>query len=134
MTVRRLVLIAVAVVFSTTFVAAQKGGAKWVNLGQRIVTDRADHDTIVVTAAKGTFRAVKFEVVGHAVQFHRVVIHFGSGADQTVQMKDVIRAGGSTRDIDLEGGARVIRSIDFWYDAQTIGRGGKATVRALARE
>ncbi len=105
----------------------------WALLGERTVTDRGDHDTVVVSGVRGTFTAVKFEVQRHAVDFQRVVIHFGNGDDQKVELRDTIRAGGETRVIDIEGANRVIRSIDFWYDANTIGRGGRAVVRALGR-
>jgi hypothetical protein len=108
-------------------------GNDWVRLGERIVSDKNDHDTITVTAARGTFTAVKFEVVRHAVDFHKVVIHFGSGDDQNLELRNTIPAGGSSRVIDIDGANRVIKSIDFWYDAKTIGRGGTATVRAMGK-
>ncbi|MEQ1869078.1 MAG: hypothetical protein ABL961_03540 [Vicinamibacterales bacterium] len=130
---RRFAMVVAAVlvvVFGSVGLGAQRG-RDWVLLGERTVTDRADHDTLVVTAARGTFTGVKFEVARHAVDFHRVVIHFGNGADQKVEMRDTIRAGGETRNIDIDGANRVIRSIEFWYDANTIGRGGRAVVRVL---
>lgn len=135
MMARRAWLAVFAIVVCTIGLSAQRGrgGPRWELLGARAVTDRADHDTIVVTAARGTFRAIKFEVVGHAVDFQRVVLHFRNGDDQKLELRHTIPAGGSSRDIDIEGGDRVIRSIDFWYDARTLGRGGKATVRALGR-
>ena len=112
---------------------AQGRGPQWVVLGTRTVSDRADHGTIRVTGAKGTFTAVKFEVRQRAVDFHRVVIHFANGGDQNVELRNTIRAGGESRVIDIDGANRVIQSIDFWYDAKTLGRGGRATVRALGR-
>ncbi|HXT68940.1 MAG TPA: hypothetical protein VN700_04255 [Vicinamibacterales bacterium] len=130
--VRRVVLTIIAVAIVGAVAQAQRG-PRWEVLGQRVVTDRADHDTIAVTAAKGTFTAVRFDVTGHAVDFHRVVIHFRNGDDQKVELRNTIRSGSQSRVIDIEGKDRVIRSIDFWYDAKTIGRGGKATVRAMGR-
>ena len=100
----------------------------WVLLGQRTVTDRVDHDQIVVTIARGDFRAIKITVHRAAVDFHRVVVHFANGGDQEVEMRHTIPAGGETRAIDLRAGERVIRSVDFWYDARTI-RGRRAVVR-----
>ena len=129
---RRLMLLALlASCLSSVSVGAQAG--RWTLLGSRTVTDRADHDTVMVAERRGAFDAVRFEVRGRAVDFHRVVIHFANGGDQTVEMRDTIRAGGESRAIDVEGSDRVIRSIDFWYDANTIGRGGRAVVRALGR-
>jgi hypothetical protein len=103
-------------------------GPNWVLLGQRTVTDRIDHDQIVVTATRGDFRSIKITVQRAAVDFHRVVVHFRNGGNQEVEMRHTIPAGGETRAIDLRAGDRVIRSVDFWYDARTI-RGRRAVVR-----
>jgi hypothetical protein len=129
---RRFLLAVLAVLLATMTTAAQRG-PRWTLLGTRTVTDRGDHDTIMVTSARGTFDALRFQVRGHAVDFHRVVIHFANGGDQEVQLRETIRAGGESRVIDITGADRVIRSIDFWYDANTIGRGGRATVRVHGR-
>ena len=129
---RRLGLLAIAILFTATAALqaqAARGAAGWVLLGTRTVTDRQDHDTIVVTGARGTFKAIRLEVSGHAVDFHRVVVHFANGDDQRLELRNTIPAGGQSRNIDIDGKERVIRSIDFWYDAKTIGRGGKAIVR-----
>lgn len=134
MFLRKILVAGLAVLMSAAIVDAQRGrGGRWELLGERVVTDRADHDTITVTAAKGTFTAIRFDVAGHAVDFQRVVIHFRNGDDQKVDLRNTIPAGGSSRIIDIDGNDRVIRSIDFWYDAKTFGRGGKATVRAFGR-
>lgn len=129
---RKLLMVVLAVLLTAMGADAQRG-PRWTVLGTRTVTDRGDHDTITVTSARGTFDAVRFEVRRHAVDFHRVVIHFANGGDQNVELRDTIRAGGESRVIDIDGRDRVIRSIDFWYDANTIGRGGRATVRVLGR-
>jgi hypothetical protein len=103
-------------------------GPNWVLLGQRTVTDRVDHDQIVVTATRGDFKSIKITVQRAAVDFHRVVVHFRNGGDQEIEMRHTIPAGGETRAVDLRAGDRVIRSVDFWYDARTI-RGRRAVVR-----
>jgi hypothetical protein len=104
----------------------------WVLLGERTVSDRMDHDTVVVTGARGDFSAVKIAVKRHAVQFHRVVVHFANGTSQELELREVIPARGESRVLDLTGTDRVIRSIDFWYDAQTF-KGKKALVRIFGR-
>jgi hypothetical protein len=130
---------AVIMVMAGVFAAAcatyaQSGrGPNWAVLGDRVVTDRADHDTIRVGRDRGSFTAVKFEVRRHGVDFHRVVIHFANGEDQKVELRNSIPAGGETRVIDIDGSNRIITSIDFWYDAKTLGRGRSATVRSLGR-
>lgn len=131
---RMFVAAAVVVAASVTGLAAQRArGPAWTLLGNRTVTDKKDHDTIIVTAARGSFNAIKLEVTGHAVDFQRVVIHFRNGEDQKLDLRNTIPAGGSSRDIDIEGANRIIKSIDFWYDAHTLGKGGHAVVRTLGR-
>jgi len=104
----------------------------WTLLGERTVTDRADHDVINVSGKKGNFRQIKLTVHRASVDFRHVVVHFGNGDDQTVDMKNTIAAGGETRTIDLEGSDRVIKSVEFWYDANTR-RGRRAAVRLYGK-
>lgn len=130
---RRTILAVLVLIASAACAVNAQRGREWVLLGQRNVSDRADHDTVSVTGARGDFTAIKIEVQRRAVDFHRVVIHFANGDDQNVELRNTIRAGGESRVIDINGGDRVIRSIDFWYDAKTLGRGQSATVRVLGR-
>ena len=101
---------------------------QWVLLGQRAVNDRADHDVIGVTAARGDFKSIKLTVQRAAVDFHRVVVHYGNGTKQEIELRNTIPAGGESRSIDLNGSERVINRVEFWYDAKTI-RGRRAVVR-----
>ena len=75
----------------------------WEKLGERKVSDRVDHDEIVVTSAKGDFKSLKILVRDHAVQFRDMKVHFGNGGTQDVQLRSVIAAGGESRVIDLAG-------------------------------
>lgn len=118
--------LACAVVAVSAAIAADT----WVLLGERTVTDRLDHDTIVVTAERGEFSAVKVTVKKHAVDFHRFVVTYGNGDTDVLEVRRTIPAGGETRQLDFQGGRRVIKRIDFWYDARTLG-GKRAGVRAL---
>lgn len=103
----------------------------WELLGARTVTDKVDHDS-VAAADQGTFRSLKIVVEGRAVQFRDVKVHFAHGGVQHVELRNVIPAGGASRVIDIEGRDRVIRRVEFWYDAQSI-LGQRATVRVYGR-
>ena len=109
--------------------AATTEEANWVLLGQREVSDRTDHDAIPVTAARGEFRRVKFVVRRAPVRFHYVVVRYGNGSFETLDLRERIPAGDESRAVNLAGGDRVIRSIEFWYDADTTGR--RALVQAF---
>jgi hypothetical protein len=102
---------------------------RWKVLGKRKVNHLVDHDTIHVTAVRGDFRRIRIRVSKVAVDFHRVVVHYANGGDDTIPMRMRVRAGGYTRVIDLRGSDRVIRSVDFWYDTRGLaGRHGIVTL------
>jgi len=52
---------------------------------------------------------------------------------QDVAVRRIIPAGGETRVIDLKGGPRVIRRVEFTYEAESRGRGRRATIRLFGR-
>ena len=64
-----------------------RGLADWDLLGTRQVNDRVDHDVIAVTSTRGDFRRIKITVQRASVDFHRVVVHFGNGGDQRIEMR-----------------------------------------------
>lgn len=129
------VMVVASLLAAASVTVAQTGrGPTWVLLGERVVTDKSDHDTVRVARGRGSFTALKFEVVRHRVDFHRVVIHFANGDDQKVELRHSIPAGGETRVIDIDGANRIITSIDFWYDAKSVGSSRSATVRSLGRQ
>lgn len=125
----QILLFLMAMVLATG-VNAQRG--KWQLLGERTVNDKLDHDIIRVTAAKGDFKAIQIRVKGASVDFHKVIVVYGNGMRQEIEMRHTIPAGGSSRIIDLAGHDRYIREIECWYDANTI-RGRKALVRIWGR-
>ncbi|HLF57310.1 MAG TPA: hypothetical protein VI942_10740 [Thermoanaerobaculia bacterium] len=131
MSARRRVSFAVALLVLATAGAAH-AARKWQFLGERLVTDRLDHDVIAVTAYEGNFTALQVRVKGRAVQFRSMTVHFGNGTRQEVELREVVAPGGASRVIDLEGGDRVIQRVEFVYDAQAI-RGRQALVRLFGR-
>lgn len=123
---------AAAILLTFALVTAAAAERGWELLGSRTVSDAVDHDVIAVTSSEGDFKHLQVRVKGHAVQFREMKVHFANGEVQEVELRDVIPAGGASRVIDLSGGDRVIRSVEFRYDAQTI-RGKTATVRLFGR-
>lgn len=111
----------VLALLATAFPAAAE---RWVLLGEKHVTDRVDRDTLAVTGSKGDFVAIKLRVRRSAVKFVDVKVVYGNGSTDDLAIRDVIPAGGESRVIDLRGGDRVIRQVDFVYEARSIGRRG----------
>jgi hypothetical protein len=127
---------AVAAFLVLSFLAASLVAAaprpRWVKLGSTQVSDKVDRDTILVTARRGNFKALQIRVHERDVQFREVSIRFASGDLQNVEVRDVIRAGGQSRIIDIHGQDRVIRAIELVYDAQSLG-GKSARVEVWGR-
>jgi len=86
------------------------------------VDGAADHDNIKVGVQDGMFHAIQLRVKGGAIDFTRVVVHYGNGEPEEVFVRARIPAGGKTRAIQLEGHERYLKSVELWY-----GRGGWAT-------
>ena len=91
-------------------------GRDWVMLGQSHVDGAVDHDRIVITGARGEFRALRIRVENSAIRFDRVLVHFGDGSTMPIGIRGRINAGGQTRILDLPGRRRVIDSVEFWYE------------------
>jgi hypothetical protein len=88
---------------------------RWQFLGEAHVDGSVDHDRIVVTKAKGGYRAIQIRVAKGPIEFGRVVVHFGNGTSEEIAIRERIPAGGQTRVIDLPGARRIIESVEFWY-------------------
>jgi hypothetical protein len=82
---------------------------------------------------RAAFQRHQLKVERAAVHFISVKIHFANGETQDVELRAVVPAGGESRVIDVEGAERVIRLVEFWYEAETARRGKRATVRLRGR-
>ncbi len=104
-------LVALAFIF---YIAPAAHAADWVYLGKAHVDGQHDHDNIEVGPAAGRYRALEIRVVNAPIEFDRVVVHYGNGQAETLQVRQFIRAGGHTRGIALQGD-RMVQSLELWY-------------------
>jgi hypothetical protein len=95
------------------FAQDRRGGREF--LGESHVDGGADHDNIRVTGARGEFRAIQIRVEGGAVEFDRILVHFGDGQTTPIRLRSRIASNGESRVLDLPGRRRVIESVEFWY-------------------
>lgn len=106
---------AVWLLFSTASLAQGYGhGSGWRLLGEAHVDGRMDHDSISV-GYHGGFRSLQLRVENAPIEFDHVVVHYENGTSEELHVRQVIQAGGHTRDIDLRGDRRNIRSVELWY-------------------
>jgi hypothetical protein len=95
--------------------AANAQYGRWELLGEANVDGALDHDRIAVGRADGRFKAIQIRVERAPIEFQRVVVHYGNGAQEELEIRNRIPAGGKTRVIDLRGNDRIIQSVEFWY-------------------
>jgi len=126
----KLLLVGALMLFSTVANAAP--AAAWDLLGERVVSDRMDHDVIGVPGHQ-RYRQIKICVYRHPVRVYDVDVFFRNGGHQDVSVRSRINPGDCTRNIDLNGNRRDINRISLRYEETSFGRRRTATVRVFAR-
>jgi hypothetical protein len=136
---RHFLPLAVAVIVSLFFTSAahaQKKSVKpapgppgaWRVIGTKQAGYKAEHDEIVINESFDTFRSIKFKVTDAPLKIYRLVITYGNGKPDQLEVREEIPEGGETRAIDLKGaGTRHVRKIEFWYETKG-SKKGKADV------
>ena len=100
-------------------------------LGSRTVGYGSDRDSISV-ADGAAYSSVRLCVGNSAVDMYDFDVYFGNGGHQDASVRLIIYAGECTRWIDLAGGMRHIKRIDFTY-ATSASTGKQAVVTAYGR-
>src|ERR1700756_1187593 len=102
---------AIALFFALALGMSSNARERWAYLGSAHVDGGIDHDSIHVGSSDGRFRAIQLRVSGGAIEFQRVVMHFGNGTEEELVIRERIPSGGVTRPIDLPGERRIIQSV-----------------------
>lgn len=102
----------------TQRVSAPRAGVtgSWRLLGTVSARHTADHDAILVRGPYDYFRRIKFKVTDAPVNVHKLLVTYDGGAPEVIETRFTIPKGGESRVIDLRGGQRKLKSVEFWYD------------------
>ena len=111
---------------------AGNSSGDWVKLGSVNAGHDADHDRITVTGPHDNFRKLKFKVKNASLTMRQVVVTYDDGVPEKLDVKENLAAGAETRVIDLHGGKRSIRTIEFWYGTKGY-KGDKAEIVAFGQ-
>lgn len=129
----RVFLIAASLGAAVTLAAvpaeAQRYANNWRTVGYKTVDGR-DSDTINLPGY-ARHRQVKLCAFNAPIHVRDFDVRFENGRNQDVRVRQVIRPGTCTRNIDLAGARRDIRSIRLRYEP--IFRGRRPLVRVQAR-
>lgn len=113
---------------------ARRGGKRnWEFLGSKKVGFLVDKDIIDVGRKDGDFSKIKLLVKGNDVEFMDVDVVYGNGQKDDIRVRNRIRAGGETRAIDLKGGDRFIKRVEFVYKSKPSFK-GQATVELWGKD
>lgn len=107
--------------------AARNG---FVYLGERTVNGGADHDVIPVGRADGKFHEIMIVVERAPIEIDDLVVTFGNGEHYEPHTRLVFGRDTTSRSIDLPGGARFIRRVDFRYGNLVAGAHAKVELWA----
>lgn len=84
-------------------------------LGERFVDGAVDHDVIPVGRRDGKFHEIMIVVERAPVEIFDLVVTFGNGERYEPHTRLVFGPDSTSRNIDLPGGARFIKRVDFRY-------------------
>jgi len=96
--------------------------AQWVDLGNLMADLNLDHG-IIDAHGEGRFWAVKIEAQNAELEMYDIKITLGNGEIFVPSVRHHFQEGSWSRRIDLPGGHRHIRKIEFWYTAARPGTG-----------
>lgn len=103
----------------------------WDKLGERWVNGSADRDVIHVGRGDGRFAKIQLVVEHSALELYDVDVVFGDGSHFSPNTRLTFGSNSTTRVIDLPGGTRAIRRVEFRYG--NLPGGGRAQVELWAR-
>jgi hypothetical protein len=90
----------------------------WKLLGTTHAKHMADHDAIIVAGPYDFFGKLKFKVTDAPLNMQRMIVRYDDGLPENIEVRNNIPKGGESRVIDLKGGKRKLKSIEFWYDTK----------------
>lgn len=111
-------------------VVKPKSGAtgSWRYLGVTTANSTNDHDVIVVAGPYDYFRKLKFKVVDSDIEMRYILVRYDDGgAPERIETAFNIPQGAESRILELKGGKRKLKSVEFWYRDKGI-LNGKADV------
>ena len=93
----------------------------WRLLGTTQAKFTADHDAVFISGPYDFFRKIKFKVTDAPLNIVSMVVRYDDGgAPEKIDTRFSIPQGGESRVIELRGGKRKLKSVEFWYDTQGI--------------
>ena len=125
-------LVFVSVIALLSFTTIENNTVQqWKLIGEKRVSFAIDRDVIHVTG-NDNYRQLKLKIKDGPVHILDMDVHFDNGDKFDVSVKQRIAQGGESRVIDLPGGSRNIKKIEFWYETKGF-RKGRGSVQVWGK-
>jgi hypothetical protein len=121
-------MLVLLVASAATAVSAQD----WIKLGEKDVDFKVDHDTISASNNGKRVREIQLKVMHAPIKFKKIVITYKDGERKELDYLEDVQVGVESRTITIEGDGHIIKTIEFWYETDSLG-GKKAKVTAYGR-
>ncbi|MBK8954098.1 MAG: hypothetical protein IPM34_00890 [Saprospiraceae bacterium] len=95
----------------------------WKFIGDKWVTFGVDRDVIHFGDLRDEYSKLVVRITDAPLRMYDMKVYFDNGGVQDVPVKSLIKQGGQTRVIELNGGLRRLSKIEFWYETAGRGRG-----------
>lgn len=123
---------AAVIIIGSAFMPAKKAVGDWFFLEDKNVSFGVDHDVIHFGNWKDDVRQIKLKVTDGPLRMYDMKIHFDNGDVQDVALRSRFAQGSESRVIDLNGGLRHLKKIEFTYETKGFAR-GRARVAVWGR-
>jgi hypothetical protein len=90
------------------------GHGGWRIIGTRTVEFSKDKDELVVVGAD-LFKLLKFKATDASIHMLKIMVQYESGDGQSIDLGSLLEEGKESKDIELNGGERRIKTIVFTY-------------------
>ncbi|MEM7187848.1 MAG: hypothetical protein AAF466_14465 [Bacteroidota bacterium] len=105
---------------------------EWVKLGTKKVDFKLDKDVLDVGIKDGQFSKLKLMVSGGNLNMHKMVVHYGNGSKENIELRHNFSKKSASRTIDIKGKDRFIKKIVFIYDTKNASK-RKAKIHVFGR-
>jgi hypothetical protein len=124
---KTLLFLSIIALFSFTTLKSTKTislkPSEWFFLEDKKVGFGADHDVIHFGNWKDDVRQIKLKVTDGPLKMYDMKIYFDNGEVQDVSLRFHFAQGSESRVIDMNGGFRHLKKIEFWYETKGFARG-----------
>lgn len=109
--------------FTSTKKSEKKDSGNWFFLADKKVGFGVDHDVIYFGNWKDDVRQLKLKITDGPLKMYDMKVYFDNGGVQDIQLRNKFAQGSESRVIDLDGGLRHLKKIEFWYETKGFRRG-----------